>query len=224
MVASPNNPTGAVVSREHLLGICAAAPQAVVLVDEAYFHFFGETVMNEVGKVPNLLVARTFSKAYGLANLRVGMLVGDAELMKFVRKVSSPYNVNGVALNCLPVALADDAYVQWYAEQVRAGLGRMMDGLRELGVGFFPSHANFVLMKIGAKHKELVAAMRARGVLLRDRSTDPGCDGYVRITVGVQEHVERGLEALKESLAEIGWTPQQVSSPVTDAAGEREFE
>jgi histidinol-phosphate aminotransferase len=115
-----------------------------------------------------------------------------------------------VALDCLPVALADDAYVQWYAEQVRAGLARMTDGLRVLGVDFFPSHANFVLMKIGPKHAQLVKAMRARGVLLRDRSTDPGCDGYVRITVGVAEHVTCGLEALKKSLAGIGWAPKQV--------------
>ena len=211
VVCSPNNPTGAVVSREHLLAICATAPQAVVMVDEAYYHFFGESLFTDVGKVPNLLVARTFSKAYGLANLRIGLLAGSAELMKYVRKVSSPYNVNGVALDCLPVALADDAYVAWYAEQVRVGLGRMMDGLRGLGVEFFPSYANFVLMKIGQKHAELVKAMRARGVLLRDRSADPGCDGYVRITIGVEEHVTRGLAALKESLAEIGWERQQVS-------------
>ena len=226
MVASPNNPTGAVVSREQLLAICAAAPQAVVMVDEAYYHFFGESVMADVGKVPNLMVARTFSKAYGLANLRIGMLAGSAELMKYVRKVSSPYNVNGVALDCLPVALADDAYVAWYASQVRAGLMRMMDGLRALGVEFFPSHANFVLMKIGTKHAELVKAMRARGVLLRDRSTDPGCDGYVRITIGVEEHVTRGLAALKESLKEIGWAKEQVgelaSRQVSD--DEREWE
>ena len=205
IVASPNNPTGAIVSREQLLSICAAAPQAVVLADEAYYHFHGDSVLADVGKVPNLLVARTFSKAYGLANLRIGLLAGNAELMTLVRKVSSPYNVNGVALDCLPVALADDAYVAWYAAQVNAGRARMMDGLRVLGVDFFPSHANFVLMKIGAKHAELVAAMRARGVLLRDRSTDPGCDGFVRITIGVEEHVTRGLAALKESLQEIGW-------------------
>ncbi len=205
LIASPNNPTGAVVNRDHLLAICAAAPQAVVMIDEAYYHFFGETLFADVGKVPNMLVARTFSKAYGLANLRIGLLAGNASLMQYVRKVSSPYNVNGVALDCLPVALADDAYVAWYAAQVNAGRARMMDGLRVLGVDFFPSHANFVLMKIGAKHAELVRAMRARGVLLRDRSTDPGCDGFVRITIGVEEHVTRGLAALKESLQEIGW-------------------
>jgi histidinol-phosphate aminotransferase len=205
LIASPNNPTGAVVNRDHLLAICAAAPQAVVMIDEAYYHFFGETLFADVGKVPNMLVARTFSKAYGLANLRIGLLAGPAALMKYVRKVSSPYNVNGVALDCLPVALADDAYVAWYAAQVNAGRARMMDGLRVLGVDFFPSHANFVLMKIGAKHAELVRAMRARGVLLRDRSTDPGCDGFVRITIGIEDHVTRGLAALKESLQEIGW-------------------
>ena len=205
IVASPNNPTGAVVSREHLLAICAAAPQAVVMVDEAYYHFHGETTMGDIAAVPNLLVARTFSKAYGLASLRIGMLVGNAGLMEYVRKVCSPYNVNGVALDCLPVALADDAYMQWYAAQVHAGRARMMNGLREMGVEFFPSQANFVLMKIGPKHGELVKAMRARGVLLRDRSADPGCDGFVRITIGVEEHVTRGLAALKESLDEIGW-------------------
>ncbi|GAC1414551.1 MAG: histidinol-phosphate transaminase [Acidobacteriaceae bacterium] len=226
MLASPNNPTGAVIRREELLAICEAAPQAVVLVDEAYFHFYGESMLGDVGRVPNLVVARTFSKAYGLAFLRIGMLAGPAELMRYVRKVSSPYNVNGVALACLPDALADQAYVDWYVGQVQAGRERMMDGLRALGVEFFPSEANFVLMKIGAKHGDLVRSMRQHGVLLRDRSSDPGCDGYVRITVGTEEHVELGLAALRESLAEIGWTPQQAgpAGMVQHTEAEREFE
>jgi histidinol-phosphate aminotransferase len=211
IVASPNNPTGATVSREHLLAIAKAAPQAVLMVDEAYFHFHGESVMQDLATAPNVIVARTFSKAYGLANLRIGMLAGNTELLKYVRKVSSPYNVNGVALDCLSVAIEDEAYLAWYVEQVRVGRERMMGGLAELGVPFFPSAANFLLMKIGPKHKELVAAMRRHGVLLRDRSTDPGCDGYVRITIGVEEHVTRGLEALKASLDEIGWKRQRVS-------------
>ena len=101
----------------------------------------------------------------------------------------------------------------------------MMEGLRGLGVDFFPSHANFVLMKIGAEAWELVKAMRARGVLLRDRSTDPGCDGYVRITVGVEEHVTRGLAALRESLAEIGWeASRSASSESASQRSEREWE
>jgi histidinol-phosphate aminotransferase len=226
IVASPNNPTGAVVSREHLLAIAAAAPQAVLMVDEAYYHFDGASVMDDLATVPNMIVARTFSKAYGLANLRIGMLAGNAGLLKYVRKVSSPYNVNGVALDCLPVALADEEYVGWYSEQVKEGRERMMDGLRDLGVPFFPSHANFVLMNIGPKHKELVQTMRANGVLLRDRSADPGCDGFVRITIGLEEHVTRGLAALKISLDEIGWKKQQVDQAASQQGSDdvREFE
>jgi histidinol-phosphate aminotransferase len=207
IVASPNNPTGTIVAREHLLAIAAAAPQAVLMVDEAYFHFHGASTLADVPDVPNLIVARTFSKAYGLASLRVGMLAGNPELLRFIRKVGSPYNVNGVALACLPTALEDDAYVRWYADVVHTGRERMAAGLRELGVPFFESHANFILMKIGPKHAELVKAMRAHGVLLRDRSTDPGCDGFVRITIGIEEHVTRGLAALKTCLHAIDWSP-----------------
>ncbi len=226
IVASPNNPTGATVSREHLLAIAKAAPQAVLMVDEAYFHFHGETTMGNVGSVPNLIVARTFSKAYGLASLRIGMLAGDARLIGYVRKVSSPYNVNGVALAVLPEALADEAYLAWYVAQVQEGRERMFAALDELGVRTWPSAANFVLMDIGAKHKELCAAMRRRGVLLRDRSSDPGCDGYVRITIGVEEHVTRGIAALRESLEEIEWTPSESVFAQANAAaeGEREYE
>lgn len=224
IVSSPNNPTGAVVSREHLLAIAKAAPQAVLMVDEAYYHFHGETTVGDLRAVPNLLVARTFSKAYGLANLRIGMLAGNAALMKYVRKVSSPYNVNGIALDCLTVALADEDYLAWYVEQVRVGRDRMMRGLDELGVPYFPSHANFVLMKIGPKHKELVAAMRKHGILLRDRSADPGCSGFVRITIGIEEHVRLGLAALRSSIEEIGWKPTDVRTVQQSSEGEREFE
>ena len=225
IVASPNNPTGATVSREHLLQIAKAAPQAVLMVDEAYFHFHGETTMGDVSRVPNLIVARTFSKAYGLANLRIGMVCGDARLIGFLRKVSSPYNVNGVALAVLPEALADDDYLNWYIVQMHQGRERVFAALEELGVRTWPSAANFVLMDIGAKHKELCAAMRERGVLLRDRSSDPGCDGYVRITIGVAEQVERGIAALRESLKAIGWTPAESGfAQGGTATGERDYE
>ena len=83
------------------------APHAIILVDEAYFHFCGETVIDLIGKSSNLIVARTFSKAYGLAGLRVGVLAGPAESMQWVRRVLSPYSVNSVALACLPAALED---------------------------------------------------------------------------------------------------------------------
>jgi histidinol-phosphate aminotransferase len=225
IVASPNNPTGATISREHLLALAAAAPQAVLMVDEAYFHFHGDSVMTDVGTIPNLAVARTFSKAYGLASLRIGMIAAPERLIKFLRKVSSPYNVNGVALAVLPEALADQEYLNNYIREIHQGRERIFTRLAELGIRTWPSAANFVLMDIGAKHKLLVNAMRKRGVLLRDRSTDPGCDGYVRITVGVEDQVTRGLDALEESLNEIGWTPaESVLAHGRTAQGERDFE
>jgi histidinol-phosphate aminotransferase len=225
IVASPNNPTGATVSREHLLRIATAAPHAVLMVDEAYFHFHGETTMEDVDNVPNLLVTRTFSKAYGLANLRAGLVAGDARLIGYLKKVSSPYNVNGVALACLPAALKDEAYTAWYVEQIRSGRERMMRGLDTLGVPYFPSEANFILMRIGQKHKELVAAARQLGVLLRDRSADPGCKGFVRITIGIEEHVTRGLVVLGEALRAIRWTPAESPAPTRQGSeGQHEYE
>ena len=208
MLASPNNPTGAVVETSFLLELAAAAPQAALLVDEAYYHFHGESVLSVTATVPNLFVARTFSKAYGLAGLRIGLLVGHPDAMRFVRKVSSPYNVNSVALECLPEALADEAYISWYAEQVLQSRTAAERVLTQLKVPHWPSHANFILMNIGGKHKAFVDALRRQDVLVRDRSSDPGCDGCVRITLGTIEHTERGLIALQNALKEIQWQPE----------------
>ena len=208
MLASPNNPTGAVVETSFLMELAAAAPQAALLVDEAYYHFHGESVLSATNTVPNLFVARTFSKAYGLAGLRIGLLVGHPDAMRFVRKVSSPYNVNSIALECLPEALADEAYISWYAEQVLQSRSATERALAQLKIPYWPSRANFILMNIGGKHKAFVDAMRRQGVLVRDRSSDPGCDGCVRITLGTVEHTHRGMIALENALKEIQWQPE----------------
>jgi histidinol-phosphate aminotransferase len=203
MVASPNNPTGATVSREQLLAIAKAAPQAVLMVDEAYFHFHGETVIDLIGKIPNLIVARTFSKAYGLAGLRLGLLAGPVELMRWVRRVLSPYSVNSLALACLPPALEDAAYLDWYVAEVLAARAEFEAALDKAGVRRWPSHANFVLIQIGAQHKEFTHMMSAAGVLVRDRSSDPGCDGLVRITIGTREQMRQASAALNKTLSKL---------------------
>ncbi len=205
-VANPNNPTGAVADPADLLEIARRAPQAAILVDEAYFEFYGQTVLPQFRNLPNLFVARTFSKAYGMAGFRVGTLTGDAAQMAMVRRVSSPYNVNGVALACLPTALTDDNYVQQYVEQVREGRAQLEDEYRKRGIPFWPSEVNFVLARFGPLKSAFVQAMRTRGILVRDRSRDYGCDGCVRITIGTTEHTRRLLVALREVLEEIGAT------------------
>jgi len=205
-IANPNSPTGQAVDREEILKVVEAAPQAMVLVDEAYFHFCGQTVMDLVGRIPNVIVARTFSKVYGLAGLRLGLLAGDQSAMKWLRRVISPYSVNSLALACLPAALDDQAYLDWYVGEVLAARDEFTTALTRMGVRYWPSQANFVLTRIGPKHAAFAAAMRARGVLVRDRSSDPGCDGCVRITIGTREHTAAGIQAMAESLAEIEWT------------------
>ena len=206
-LASPNNPTGAVASRADLLRIADAAPRAAVLVDEAYYEFWGDTVLDGVARFPNLFVCRTFSKAYGLAGLRIGVLAGSSFQMPMVRKVASPYNVNGIALACLPHAIADREFLAEYVRQVKQGRARLMIQLTCHGVPYWISQANFVLANIGSLRQEFVAEMRNRGILVRDRNSDPGCSGCVRMTVGTVAHTERLLMALPEVLKAIGWAP-----------------
>ncbi|HEX4039864.1 MAG TPA: histidinol-phosphate transaminase [Acidobacteriaceae bacterium] len=203
-IANPNSPTGQTVSRRDILAVLEAAPHAAVLIDEAYFHFYGETVMDLAGKVPNLVVARTFSKVYGLAGLRIGVLAAAEDQMQWMRRAISPYSVNSVALACLSAALDDEDYLRWYVAEVLAAREQLESALRRLGVPYWPSQANFVLADIGPRHREFVTAMRATGVLTRDRSADPGCVGCVRITVGTREQMQQGIAALEQSLAEIG--------------------
>ena len=203
-IASPNNPTGTVASREEILRLCQEAPNAAVLVDEAYYEFYGETVMADTQETPNLFVARTFSKAYGLAGLRMGILAGDTAQMHSVRRLASPYNVNTIALLALPTALDDTEYVAHYVEQVKEGRIRLAKQLSALGIHYWPSHANFLLFYIGPHHQEFVHAMRQRGILVRDRSNDPGCDGCVRITIGTREQMDWASAVLEQVLVELG--------------------
>ncbi len=203
-IANPNSPSGSAATREQLLDLARRATQAVLLVDEAYFHFHGETVMDLIGKVPNLIVARTFSKAYGLAGLRLGLLAGPVELMRWVRRVLSPYSVNSLALVCLKAALEDSAYLDWYVSEVLAARTEFEAALDSLKIRRWPSRANFILVEIGAHHAEFVRLMSDAEVLVRDRSNDPGCDGRVRITIGTREQMKHAAAALKETMAALG--------------------
>ena len=202
-IANPNSPSGSVATRAQLLEIAQRAPHAVLLVDEAYFHFHGETVVDLVGAIPNLIVARTFSKAYGLAGLRIGLLAGPVELMRWARRVLSPYSVNSLALACIPPALEDAAYLDWYVSEVLAARAEFEAALDVVKLRRWPTRANFILVEIGPRHAEFVRLMRAAGVLVRDRSTDPGCDGRIRITIGTREQMQQAIVALNGAVAAL---------------------
>jgi histidinol-phosphate aminotransferase len=206
-LATPNSPTGSTIARLHILALARAAPHAIILVDEAYYHFFRETVIDCIGKIPNVIVARTFSKAYGLAGLRLGLLAASDEAMLWMRRVISPYSVNALALACLPAALDDDAYLHWYIEEVTAARAAFITAVSRLQIPHWPSQGNFLLLDIGAKHREFVREMHQRRVLVRDRSADPGCQGCVRVTIGPREQMQNCHTALAASLAAIAWKP-----------------
>ncbi len=202
-VANPNNPTGSAVACEVLLQVARAAPRAAVLVDEAYFEFHGETILQYRDWPANLFVARTFSKAYGLAGLRIGILAGDAGQMAMVRRVASSYNVNALALAIVPEALRDQEYVQSYVAEVRGGRELLEQELRTLGLHYWPSCANFVLVRVGSAYLEFIHGLRSRGILVRDRNSDPGCEGCVRLTVGSLEHTRILIGALRDVMGKL---------------------
>ena len=205
-IANPNNPTGTFTPAEHLLEIARSAPQAAILIDEAYFEFCSKSLLARRQECPNIFVTRTFSKAYGLAGLRVGVLVGDAQQMPSIRRVCSPYNVNAVALTSLPEALADQGYIERYVRETLQSRARLERTLQTRGIPFWPSQANFVLARIGATKSDsqsFVEQMRRRGILVRDRSADHACEGCVRFTLGTIEHTDRLLTALDEVLEEL---------------------
>jgi len=212
-IANPNNPTGLAAPGSDLLRIAEAAPDAAVLIDEAYFEFCGETIVEtivdktlipDLALHPNLFVARTFSKAYGLAGLRLGVLSGAAEQIDYLRRFALPFNVNAAALACLEVALADQGFVRDHVAQVKEGRERLAQLFNELGLHFWPSQTNFVLVRVGASAQAFVESMKRRGILVRDCSASPGCDGCVRITVGTPDQMDGVLQAVREAIAENG--------------------
>ncbi len=205
-IANPNSPSGSLATRAQIIELARRAPQAVMLVDEAYFHFCGETVVDLIDTLPNLFVARTFSKAYGLAGLRLGVLAGPADLIRWIRRVLSPYSVNSLALACLPPALEDSAYLDWYVGEVISARADFEAALEAFGMRRWPSHANFVLVHVGRQHAEFVRLMSAGGVLVRDRSSDPGCDGCVRITIGTRQQMREATAVLRATLKVLGAT------------------
>jgi histidinol-phosphate aminotransferase len=200
VICNPNNPTGVDVPRSAIIQVIEAAPDAAILLDEAYFDFCGQTMLDQVGKLPNLFIARTFSKAYGLAGLRLGMMIGDQEQMSVLRRMASPFNVNVFAMECLAEALADREFVASYVSQVIASREWLHKELETLSFKCWPSHGNFILCRFGEKKRGILDALRARGIALRDR---PDCEGCVRISIGKQEEMERLITDLKQVLSEL---------------------
>ena len=201
-LTNPNNPTGLLIPRGTITRIAAEAPDAIVMVDEAYADFCTDTLIGSelLARSPNVVVGRTFAKAYGLAGLRVGALVGAPETLAPLRRVVPPYSVNACVAVVLPAAMADSAYYEWYLGEVAASRALLYAEFDRLGIEHWKSAANFVLARFGEGCGRIAAGVAARGIYIRDRSKEPGCGGCLRITAGVVEHTRAFIAVLGEVL------------------------
>lgn len=200
-LTNPNNPTGVSIPRDAIRVVARRVPpEAIVFVDEAYISFGGETFVPELDAFPNVVVGRTFSKAHGLAGLRVGCVVASPRTLDPVRRILPVYSVNIAAVVALLAALKDTAYVDDYCRQVAESKTLLYAACDRLGLRYWRSDANFVLVRTGSQTDELVSGAEERGFYLRDRSTEPGCEGCVRITTGIVEHTRRFIAAMEEVL------------------------
>jgi histidinol-phosphate aminotransferase len=196
-LANPNNPTGTLIPKGDLRTILRAAPDTLVLVDEAYFDFSGETVLPWIKKFPNLIVTRSFSKAFGLAALRMGFVFANSRLLGTMRRAHGAFPVNSLALACALEAGKEEDYVRRYVQMVRASRAELCRALEGLGIAYAPSAANFVLARFGEKSPEIARHLRKRDILVRDWSYDPHLRDYLRITVGSAAQTRLVIEELK---------------------------
>jgi histidinol-phosphate aminotransferase len=200
-ITSPNNPTGVRVTNDAIRAVARALPaEALVFVDEAYHDFCGDTVVHELGGLPNVVVGRTFAKAQGLAALRAGALIAVPETLEAFRPVVPPYSLNVAAAAALRAALSDREYLEWYVGQVRDSRERFYAFCRRHDFPYWESRANFVLARVGDHATPLTDALQAKGIYIRDKSADPSCRGCIRVTTGTVEATEAVLAAMEEYL------------------------
>ena len=200
-LTNPNNPTGVSTPLDAIRTIARRLPAgALVLVDEAYADFAGTTFIPDLPAFPNVVVGRTFSKAYGLAGLRIGCLIGSPDALDRIRPAVPVYSVNIAAVVAVAAALQDPGHVTAYLREVTESKRLLYAACDRLGVKYWRSDANFVLVAVGDRAKSLIAGAEARGIYLRDRSSEPGCEGCLRITTGLVRHTQQCIQVIEEVL------------------------
>lgn len=202
-LANPNNPTGELLPAAQIRNILGAARHTMVVVDEAYYDFSGETVADSIGRSPNLVITRTFSKAAALAGLRLGCVLAGCEVTAALRTVRPPFPVNSAALAAALAAIgpAGRGSTRLYVREVVAARADLVRALSRLGVPVLPSAANFVLADFGPRATALVEHVRQRGILLRDQRIALRRAGWVRITIGTRSQTHTLIAEMKEFLS-----------------------
>jgi histidinol-phosphate aminotransferase len=202
-ICNPNNPTGTIVTRVELEDFVSRIPPAtLILVDEAYFHFVEDSSYSSAvgwfSKHPNLVVARTFSKIYGLAGMRLGYAVGAKEAIDAMGKQILNDNLNAAVIPAALAALADTAYAASCRDRLNTSRRWLADQLTKGGWRFIPSDANFLMIDAGTDVEPLLAQFEARGIIVGRRFASLNC--FLRVTIGTQDEMESFFAVFKEVL------------------------
>lgn len=198
-IANPNNPTGTLLQACEIEAILQAATHTAVVIDEAYVEFSEVTVVPWIRKYPHLFVARTFSKAAGLAALRLGAVMACAESVSILKRGMPPFPVNLAALVAAEAVTREKKNIQRYVRENRRVRCWFAERLKTLGVKTYPSAGNFLLANFGPPGPHLFQELERKGILLRERSKDLG-PGFVRMTIGTQNEMERLVRAIRRFL------------------------
>ena len=201
IMPSPNNPTGNTFRRKDVEEILSRH-EGIVILDEAYSEYARETMAPRVEEFDNLVVMKTFSKAYAMANLRVGYAVANKKVAGMLNAVKVPYSLNAVSEGAAIAAVGDQDFIKRSVDMVAEQRPKLAAELRRLGFEPFPSDSNFILARSPIDHTEMIEGMRKRKVLIRDFGSKRRTENCVRMTVGTEELNARMVQAMEDTLAE----------------------
>ena len=200
-VCNPNNPTGTQLDPSVIVRLARGAPDTLVVVDEIYASFAGQSVVPAALALDNVVALRSLSKTAGLAALRLGFAVGDPSVLDRLARVTGPYDINALAVAAGRAALADPDYMKDYVAQVLAAKTWTVEALRQRGVRHFAAGGNYLLVWPPGDVEQTVHALKQRGVLVRSMAGKPVIGGSFRLTVGPQAHMQQFMTAFGDVLA-----------------------
>ncbi|MDP6648092.1 MAG: histidinol-phosphate transaminase [Candidatus Woesearchaeota archaeon] len=204
ILVNPNNPTGTAILEKDILQIIQKAQDndALVLVDEAYYEFYGKSCLELIRKYENVIITRTFSKAYGLAGMRIGYIVANSKTMGFLEKAGSPYSINSLAVIAAEAALEDYRYMNDYVREVNENKSFVENELARLGIKTYSSEANFLIANFGNLCESIYERLKQKDILVRNRTKDQLLKNCLRIGIGTKKQCNQFIKTLKEILKE----------------------
>jgi histidinol-phosphate aminotransferase len=199
LICNPNNPTGTRLAPAAIVELAAAAPHALVVVDELYEAFTGDSVLplTDFAATPNLVVLRSLAKTAGLAGLRIGFAIGAAPVIERIGRVTGPYDINSFAVTAAFAALADQPYTDAYVAEVRRARDWLVERLREADVRHHAAGGNYLLLWPRNPAAAVEVRLRQAGILVRSMAGKPLIEGSLRVSIGTSEQMERFWEAYR---------------------------